>query len=202
MIVLGLTGEIAAGKSTVAKELQRLGAVIIDADQLGHQVLAMPAVRDMLRARWGAEILDASGHVDRRAVANRVFVDPPDGDRQRAFLESVTHPFIARRAHAELNALNTHDGPAATVLDAALLFEAGWERFCDKTVFVRATAAIRWSRARQRGWTREQFTARQEAQMAGRAKEQLADIIIDNSGDLQQLAERVRRVWEDVVGRS
>jgi len=199
MIVLGLTGEIASGKTTVAREFQRLGAMVIDADRMGHAVLESPAVRNALEARWGVAILDPTGGVDRAAVARRVFTDAPDGRDELAFLERVTHPHIMRRVREKLDRLTATGGPAAAVLDAALLFEAGWDRFCDKTIFVRATAEIRWARAARRGWARAQFLTREAAQQAGATKAQRGDLIIDNSGSFQQMADQVRRIWNDTV---
>ncbi len=170
MVVIGITGGIASGKSLVAEQLAELGAVVLDADRVGHAVLREPAVRAALCARWGPGILDGDGEICRRVVAEKVFAPPPDGPRELAFLERWTHPRIAARIGKQLQELRQRGDLRAVVLDAPVLYKAGWDAWCDVIVFVEAAAAVRAARARQRGWSESQWRrARSGSTGVGRA---------------------------------
>lgn len=198
MLVIGVTGGIASGKSLVAQQLGRLGAAILEADQIGHAVLRDPAVRAALRARWGAGILDAAGQIRRDVVAERVFAPPPDGPRELAFLEQWTHPRIAARLHDRLRSLAQQGNVPAVVLDAALLYKAGWDTHCDIIIFVDADSDLRAARARQRGWSDEQLRAREAAQPALAWQRAHAHVVLDNSGTREQLVAQVEKFWQSL----
>lgn len=198
--VIGLVGGVASGKSTVARLFCELGAGLLDADRAGHAVLGRPEVRQALLARWGAEILDKHGAVDRRAVARRVFAPPPAGPAERAFLEQLIHPLIAEHLRGQAAELATA-GVRGFVLDAPLLVEAGWHTMCTTIVMVEAPRDVRLARAAQRGWSQEDFAAREAAQESLDVKRRLADVVIDNSESEAALRAAVRRVWSDLIGR-
>jgi dephospho-CoA kinase len=162
MITIGLIGGVASGKSTVAQQFVDCGAVILDADRVGHEVLREPAVIEQLVARWGPQILTTASEISRSAVAKIVFA--PSGEAERQFLNSVTHPRIAARLAAQLEELRQTKCPAA-VLDAALLLEAGWDRLCDQVVFVDAPQEQRFARARSRGWDGGELARREAPQL-------------------------------------
>ena len=123
MLTLGLVGGVASGKSVVAGCFHDLGAVVLDADRAGHEVLREPDVIAALRGRWGDSILDSKGQISRSAVAKIVFA-PGNADDKR-FLEQLTHPRIQMRLQQQLaQAQAVPQPPPAIVLDAALLFEA------------------------------------------------------------------------------
>jgi dephospho-CoA kinase len=198
MLLLGLVGGIASGKSLVADGFRQLGAAVLDADRAGHEVLRDPDVVAALRARWGQRVLDASGQINRSAVAKIVFA--PGNAGEKAFLESVTHPRIETRLNEQLaEAKSAANPPPIAVLDAALLFEAGWDKLCGKVVFVECPRELRLSRAKARGWTEEQFTAREAAQMPVEAKRRRADFIIDNSGPPALALASVRELWSQLA---
>ena len=132
MVVIGITGGIASGKSLVAQQLGQFGAVVLDADRVGHEVLREPPVRAALMARWGTGILDAAGEIRRRVVAEKVFAPPPDGPRELAFLEHWTHPRITERIGQQLQELRRQGDIRAVVLDAPVLYKAGWDAYCDR----------------------------------------------------------------------
>ncbi len=96
MLVIGILGGVASGKSLVSSELAQLGAGVLDADRAGHEVLRMPAIAAAARQRWGDEIFTADGQIDRKRLAGLVFSPPPEGPRQRKYLEELTHPEIGR----------------------------------------------------------------------------------------------------------
>ncbi|MBN2579295.1 MAG: dephospho-CoA kinase [Pirellulales bacterium] len=198
--IIGLLGGVAGGKSWVARCLARCGAGVLDADRTGHEALQDSAVQEKLRERWGATVFGPDGTIDRVAVAERVFAPPPEGPRDRAFLEKLLHPEIARRLERQAEELSAA-GRSAAVLDAPLLLEAGWDRFCDCLLFVDAPEAVRRQRALARGWSEKQFTARQKAQQAPESKRARADAVIDNGGPPEETQARVDRWWAEFCNR-
>jgi dephospho-CoA kinase len=198
MQVVGLLGGVASGKSLVAQQLAQHGAGILDADRAGHEVLRLPAVEAAVRARWGDGVFGADGRIDRAQVARIVFAAPPEGPQERRFLEQLTHPEIGRQLAKQAEVLAAAGVPLA-VLDAPLLLEAGWEGLCSKLIFVDASCDARMARARQRGWTDEEYWARQNAQESIESKRERADLIIDNSGPPAATAAQVDRIWSSLV---
>jgi dephospho-CoA kinase len=199
MLLIGLVGGIASGKSTVAECFRALGAAVLDADQAGHEVLRDPAVISAIKQRWGEKILDAEGQVSRGAVARVVFA--PGGEREKEFLEQLTHPRIQMRIQQRIQQLQSSGTapPPVVVLDAALLFEAGWNRICDKIVFVDTADERRREWAAARGWTAEQLAERERAQLPVELKRSRADIVIHNAGSRDELQIEARRVWDELT---
>lgn len=199
MHVIGILGGVASGKSEVARLLREAGAGVLDADRVGHEVLRLAEVERAARDRWGDAVFDAAGRIDRGRLAAIVFAPPPDGPRERAELEKLTHPRIAERIERERERLAAAGCPAA-VLDAPLLLEANWDRLCDRLVYVEAPRDVRLARALRRGWSRAEFAAREDAQAPVEQKRGRADLIIENSGDLEETRNEVLRFWRDLVG--
>jgi dephospho-CoA kinase len=198
MKTLGLLGGVASGKSLVSRQLAELGAVVLNADRAGHEALRLPEVEAAARQRWRDAIFGGDGHIDRSRLAKIVFAPAPDGPRELEYLESLTHPEIGRRLAAQVEAAKAF-APLA-VVDAALLFEAGWDKLCDSTAFVDAPRTARLARALQRGWTEEDFAAREGAQDSLDSKRARADVIIDNSGSVEHTQAQVKRLWQSLVG--
>ena len=111
MKLIGLLGGVASGKSMVAEMFRRLGAEVLDADRVGHEVLRMPAVRAAVGGRWGKDVIGPDGEVNRPALAKIVFAPPPDGPRELAELERITHPEIRRRLQAKSAELGSPGAP-------------------------------------------------------------------------------------------
>jgi dephospho-CoA kinase len=199
MYVIGILGGVASGKSLVARQFARLGAGVLDADRAGHQVLRLPRIEAAVRERWGEEVFGPDGHVDRSRLARLVFAQPPDGPRERKHLERLTHPEIGRLLSQQAEALAS-SGTVAAVLDAPLLLEAGWDRLCRKLVFVDAPRQARLSRAIARGWSKEDFAAREEVQKSLDFKRRRADLVVDNSGSSEQTQAQVERFWQSLFG--
>lgn len=198
MKIIGLVGGVASGKSAVAAALARRGAVVFDADKIGHLVLDEPEVRDELVARWGEEILDADGRIARPAVAARVFGDSPDAISDRDFLEQTLHPRIRQRIESAINQLPDEPLPAV-VIDAPLLIESAWNDVCDVIAFVDAPREQRLARALTRGWTPEEFTRRELSQMPIEEKRRWASHVISNAGTLEQLEIEVAKFWQSIA---
>jgi len=197
MQIIGILGGVASGKSLVAQQLADLGAGVLDADRAGHEVLRSPHVEAAARERWGQTVFDAEGHVDRARLAKIVFADPPEGPREREFLEQLTHPEIGRLLEQQAEALAAA-GKRTAVLDAPLLLEAGWDRLCRWLIFVDAPRPVRLSRAMARGWTEESFAAREAAQESLDFKRARADVEVDNSGSPERTQAQIERFWRSL----
>lgn len=200
---LGLTGGIASGKSTVARMLHDEGCVVADSDELARQAYNDPQIRAQLLAWWGDRVRECHGchappdgmppPVDRRAVAEIVFASPVE----RARLESLIHPWIARRRAALFAAAPT--GTRALVIDAPLLHEAGLADRCDRVIFVETPEEQRVSRAKaSRGWGPAELARREAAQWPLDRKRALAHHVIRNEGDPAALRAQVRAVLDEV----
>ncbi len=198
MHLIGILGGVASGKSLVARQLARLGAGVLDADRAGHEVLRLPRIEAAVRRRWGHQVFGPDGRIDRSRLARLVFADPPDGPRERRHLEQLTHPEIGRLLARQAEAL-AGSGAVAAVLDAPLLLEAGWDKLCEKLVFVDAPRQTRLVRASARGWSREDFAAREEAQESLDFKRERADVVLDNSGSPEQTQAQVERFWQSLL---
>lgn len=200
--VLGVVGGIGSGKSSVAAELAALGCEVIDADAVGHETIQTPEVRDALVERWGEGVLDAAGRVDRSTVGEIVF----DRLAELAFLNAVMHPRMRDRMAERIDAARREDGPPAVVLDAAVLFEAGWNALCTHTVFVDAPADVRLERvARERGWDEAELARREKTQISLDTKSAMCDYSLENSSSVTCLRMQVRTLFHAVVhsvGRS
>lgn len=193
MQLIGIVGGVASGKSTVASAFAALGAGVLNADRAGHEVLRDSAVKAALRERWGEAVFDAEGSVHRPAVAKIVFA--AEGNQERQFLERLTHPRIDKRLRDEAAELARRGIPVA-ILDAALLYEAGWDKLCDRVLFVEVPREQRLARALTRGWTEADFAAREARQWPVEEKRRLASEIIDNSGPPGELRRQVAGLWQ------
>ncbi len=198
MKVIGILGGIASGKSAVAEYFRELGAGVLDADRAGHEVLRLDEVRDAVRQRWGDTVIGPDGTIDRIQLANIVFQPPPKGPQELTFLEQLTHPRIGELLQQQ-SAEFAEQGVAAIVLDAPVMLKAGMERMCDVIVFVDATPEIRSRRAQERGWTKEEFKARENAQQSLDVKREQADCVIDNSGSRESMKAQVLRFWKEQI---
>lgn len=193
--VIGLVGGIGSGKSYVARCLQNYGGYVVEADRLGHEALRQPDIRAAVVQRWGQDMLDASGDIDRSRLAAIVFRDP----QQRRALEALVHPYISQRMQEEIAQAQADPAVRFVVVDAALLLETGWHQLCDHVIFVDAPDELRLARTQQsRGWTAAEWQARESAQWPVAEKRRLADAVVENCGDTAQLCrqlETLLRAW-------
>jgi dephospho-CoA kinase len=201
LFVVGLVGRAGSGKGAVAGVWSADGALVIEADRVGHEVTESdPAVRAGLLAEYGAGVYDAEGRLDRARVAARVFADPS----ARARLDALVHPALVAGLRRRLAVLRERGWRGVAVLDAALLLEWGMERECDAVVAVTAPAAEQVRRLmRSRGWSADEARRRLAAQRPDEAFAAAADATIVNAGGLEELAgmarealARVRRARE------
>jgi dephospho-CoA kinase len=198
MKTIGLIGGIASGKSAVSAALARRGAQVFDADKIGHKLLDDPEVRDELVGRWGSEILDDSAKVDRKQIAARVFQNTDESAAELTWLEQLLHPRIRQHIQREIARL-PDEGPPAIVIDAPLLLESGWNEACQVIALVDCPREQRLARAQERGWTPEEFTRRELAQVPIEEKRRWATHVIDNSATLADLDAQVEQFWTSAV---
>ncbi len=180
-MLIGLTGGAGCGKSTVMGIFASLGWRCVDADALCHEAYADPDCQlpALFKARWGAEVLDAAGRPDRRAIAGIVFKDAAELE----WLESAVHPEILRRARARCELFKGED----FIFDAPLLFEAGWQSLFKKVICVWCDPAVQRSRLLARGWDDGEIARRLGRQMPQDRKLELSDYGIVNSSSLEIL---------------
>ena len=198
-MIVGIIGGVASGKSHVTRMLEGLGAVSLDADRAGHEVLDQTEVKQAIRDKWGKSVFDANGQVDRAAVAKLVFASSPEGPLNLAYLEALTHPRIGEKLRSRASQLAEQGGHGVIVLDAAVLLKAGWDQFCDHLVFVDAPLQVRARRAAQRGWNEAELLRREAAQVPVEEKRRQADFVIDNSGDQQQTLQQIHQLWATLL---
>jgi dephospho-CoA kinase len=193
--VIGLSGGIASGKTTVAQMFEALGAAVINADEIAHEVVQRPEVRAKIVRRWGGTILKEDGSLDRQALAVRVFADA----KELRALEGMTHPAILREIERRIRRHRAGKAPLI-VLDAPLLNEARLDRVCDAQVFVAAKTAQRCARSwRERRWTGQDLARREAQQMTLDAKRRRATYVIDNSATRGATGAQVRALWKALV---
>jgi dephospho-CoA kinase len=192
----GLTGGIASGKSTVAAIFQGLGAAVIDADEIAHELIrAGSAVFAEIVSNFGSEILDASGQVNRKRLGEVVFADAAE----RAALNAIIHPAIMIRRQELIAGYEASDPGAVVISDAALIYEAHIEGYFLKIV-------VAWCRPEQQlgrlmsktGLSREQAERRITAQMPAEEKRLRADYVIDCSGNIEETKRQVSALYPEL----
>ena len=198
--VIGLIGGIGGGKSEVAALFKERGALVIDADAVGHELLKDLTVRDRIVERFGAGVLTGVGHqsgspsaIDRKALGAIVFAD----QKARHDLEAILHPRMRSWFLTVIESERRAGGGTdrCVVLDAAILLEAGWDDLCDLIVFVDSPREERMHRVEaKRGWSPEMFEARERAQWPSDEKRRRADLVIVNDAGVEALQREVERV--------
>jgi dephospho-CoA kinase len=198
--VIGLVGAIGAGKSTVAARLVATGAYLLDADRIGHALLDQSPARRRVVERFGAAVLDPADpeRIDRAALGRIVFADP----NALRDLERILHPPMRRAMEKAIARVSRRRAAKAIVIDAAILFEAGWSELCDLVVFVDAPAELCRQRvARSRAWTGVERTLREAAQWPVDRKRASADYVLRNDADDAHLAGEIARLWSGLAAR-
>lgn len=190
--VIGLTGGIASGKSVVSQMLAERGALVIDADRVGHEAYAPGSgCYDAVVEAFGRDIVGPDGAIDRKALGARVFGDPA----QRQRLEAIVWPWMRETMERRLGELR-EEGVPVVVLEAAVLIEAGWLPLVDQVWAVVADPAIARERImRRNGLSAEQADARIAAQLSNDERIARAHVVIENNGTLEDLRRRVDDAW-------
>ncbi len=190
--IIGLTGGIASGKSTVARMLEELGACIVDADAIAREIVApgTPAIAEIV-ARFGSAVLGPDGRLDRKALGAIVFGD----EDARADLNAITHPRIAAASRERIDA-HARDGAEIVFYEAALLVENRAHEWLDALVVVSLPKTLQLSRLMERDQIgQEEARERLAAQLPLEAKVAVADYVIENSGTLEETRRQVSELW-------
>ena len=212
MLIIGLTGNLASGKTTVAKIFQKLGAKVLDADKIAHRLLkrGQPCFQPVVR-HFGKDIL-IGGEIDRRKLAQIVFNDA----KELRALNKIVHPKVIQEIrkeifnHSKFN--QTHDSITgstakkntikAIVVEAALLIESGLNELVDVVVVVKASRSLQVKRAVDNlKITEAEALKRIKMQMNIKEKLKIADIVIDNRGNLNQTKQQVEDIWQRLTQR-
>lgn len=193
LLLVGLTGGIASGKSLVSALFQELGALVIDADRLAREIVepGRPAYREIVEA-FGREILEPEGRVDRKRLGAEVFADP----EKRRRLEEITHPRIQALRQARLEALADQGYDGIVIQDAALLIEVGAHQAVDRVVVVYVDEATQIKRLVVRdGLSEAEARQRIQSQMPLEEKARLADYVVDNRGTPEETRRQVEAIY-------
>lgn len=204
MIVIGLVGRIAAGKSTVARMFAEHGAEVIDADALARSAFDEPPVRQAVVDRFGSAVVAEDGSLRRDRLAELVFGPTADHAAALDALEAIVHPAVRRRIEVRLDAIREREaaGPAIVVLDVPLLVQAGWASRCDLLVRVTCDEAVRAGRLAARGLSADQQHDRDAAWSRRFCEADLPPektVTVDAGGDLAYTRAQVSRAWERVL---
>src|SRR5687768_15717490 len=196
--VIGLTGGIGAGKSTVTQLLEELGAAVIDADKVGHQIYLpeLPAWQEIV-ATFGRGVLHADRTIDRQALGKLVFADP----EALRTLNRIVHPKMFDRVGELIAEMRARGGMKAIVVEAAVLIEANWMALVDQVWLVVASEAVVVDRlAKQRHLSSEQVRTRIAAQLTNDERLKHADVVIRNDGSLEEVRHAVQQAWDQLAG--
>jgi len=195
MKVIGLTGGIGSGKSTVAQFLQELGAVIIDADKVGHEVLKPNTeVWRQVVAVFGRQILKPDGDIDRKKLGEIVFSNP----EHLARLNQLMHPPIYKAVTAQLEEYR-RQGARVVVVEAPLLIEAGWTSLIDEVWVTAAPETTILRRLKEgMGLSQAQSLARIRSQLPAKERLKHADVVIDTDSSLDEVKAKVKELWQEL----
>jgi len=194
--VIGILGGIGSGKSTVAAEFARLGCAVIDADKIAHELLGESEVKEKVVTAFGSEILDSAGKIDRKKLAEIAFGDAAKLTQLNKFI----HPVVIERAEALIEHYNRQNTVKAIVLDMPLLAEVGWDKRCDKLIFVHCDRAKRVERAKKKGlFDKNQLKIMENFQFSLDNKADIAENTIDNNSGFSALAGQVAGFFSCIV---
>jgi len=196
MLIVGLTGGVASGKTTVSQVLKEEGAYIIDADQIARELVQphKPAWSELIKA-FGQEILQEDGSIQRKKLADKVFVDP----KQRKLLNQILHPRIKEEMDRRTKEIGEKDPQAIVVIDAPLMVELGDHREMDRLIVVTSTQTQQIERLKDRDRTNTEEALRiVSSQMPLEEKLKFADYVIRNEGSMEKTKKRAKEVYQEL----
>jgi dephospho-CoA kinase len=196
MLIVGLTGGVASGKTAVSRVLREEGAYIIDADQIARELVQphKPAWNEIIRA-FGKEILQKDGSIHRKKLADKIFTDP----EQRKVLNRILHPRIKEEIDRRAKKIGQKDPEVIVVIDAPLLVELGMHHKVDRLIVVTSTQIQQMERLKKRdGRSPEEALKLFSSQMLAEEKEKLGDFVIRNEGSLEEMKKRAKEVFKEL----
>ena len=197
--IIGILGGIGSGKSTVAGAFGRLGCRVIDADKLSHKLLDKKKIKDRIVSCFGRDVVGRNGKIDRRKLAEAAF----SSRKNAAKLNKIIHQDVLERTKQLINQYNQLKRVKVIVLDIPLLAEIGWDKKCDKLVFVDCSRPQRLKRARKMGiFNARQLKNRENFQFSLDRKIKIADNIIDNNTDYPSMRRQVKEIFTNIVESS
>lgn len=195
LIIIGLVGGVASGKSSVAVAFEKRGARVIDADALTHEELDRARSRGKIVKAFGRDVL-RKGKVDRAKLSRIVFED----EEQLKILTSIVHPFILAAIGAKLKKLNQRKRPVVVVIEAALLVETGLFKICDHIVYIQCSLKVRlWRARKKRRWTGEELGKREKFQLTLKEKKAVSTATVNNNLTPAYLDRSVEKFWKDNI---
>jgi dephospho-CoA kinase len=193
--IIGILGGIGSGKTTVAAEFAKLGCKVIDADKIAHELLDEPAVKAKIVGLFGRAILDSAGKIDREKLAEVVFAD---ADKLSSINELI-HPIVLQLTVKLIKKYNSQNQVKAIILDMPLLVEVGWDKRCDKLIFVDCEEKLRLNRAKKLRFDKNQVKIRENFQISLDNKANLADNTVENNSDFSALARQVTDIFSYIM---
>ncbi len=192
MKILGLTGGIGSGKSTVSRFLTELGAVILDADKVGHDALEDTGIRQKIVSAFGQQVLAPNGNIDRKKLGELVFGDA----KSLAKLNQIMHPMMYQIVKVQLKEYRQQE-VNVVVLEAPLLIEAGWTPLVDEVWVTAASEDTVIKRLQERaGLSEAESSARIRSQLSSTERARFADVVIDTDCSLDELKMKVEKLWQ------
>jgi len=196
--IIGITGGIGSGKSTVARMFGEIGCLVISADEQVRQAYQDPAIVAEIRNWWGDDVLQPGGQLNRQKIADIVFNDP----EQRKRLEGLLHPRVSQLRAQRMAEAADDPQVKAVIWDTPLLFEAGLRGGCDAIVFVEAPLIQRLKRVTEdRGWDETELRRREKSQWPLDKKREISDYIIDNTAGADYVRGQVREVLFRILAK-
>ena len=193
--IIGIIGGIGSGKSTVAAEFAKLGCKVIDADKIAHELIVKKTIKEKIATSFGRDVLDSKGNIDRKRLGEIVFAD----DDKLSLLNGLTHPHVMERVEELIEQYNRQNQVKAIVLDMPLLVEVGWNRRCDRLIFVDCEQKIRAERAKKKGFGKNQIKIREKFQISLDNKLSFADNTVENNSDFSALVRQVADIFSDIM---
>ena len=188
-------GGIGSGKSTVAAEFAKLGCKIIDADKIAHDLLEENAVREQVIALFSNEILDLQGKIDRKKIAKIVFKST-----ELLFkLNNIIHPGVLQKTEELIEQYNKDNQCKAIILDMPLLVEVGWDKRCDRLIFVDCDEKIRKIRVNNKFSEKKHIKNRENFQISLDKKKNIADNTVNNNSDFSTLVRQIAEIFSYIM---
>ena len=191
MLKVGLTGSIGTGKSTVSKIFKDLGAYVLDADKIVHDLLKKKEVKEQIREKFG-DVFDEKGEIDRKKLASVIF----ENEKKKKELESIIHPLVFKEIQLRLKEIEKKDPDSVVVVEVPLMIETGSYKNYDKVIVVYAPENLQLERLVKKGMTEEEALKRIKSQMPVEEKVKYADFVINNTGSFDELKKQVENIYK------
>ena len=196
--IIGILGGIGSGKSTVAAEFVKLGCGLIDADKIAHELLEEKSIKEKIINNFGEGILDSCEKISHKKLADIVFND----SQKLSMLNGIIHPLVLRKTEELIEKFNQQNQIKAIVLDMPLLLEVGWEKSCDRLIFVDCDEKIRVDRVKKMGFNKNQLKIRENFQISLDKKASIADNTVVNNSGFWTLVKQVADIFSYIMDNS